>query len=118
MTESLERELELVKLQIAAENCLASVQIYVPLGFTGVIVLSLFAFSVMMQHPSSVPTASMFALIAAVLVVLSSIVLWLARREYQAGIRRLDVYVEDFRAGRPLPSVTTMCDLKEKKVKS
>jgi len=118
MTESLERELELVKLQIAAGNCLAGVQIYVPLAFGGVVVLSVFAFSAMMQYPNSSIIGQLFILIAVALMVLLSIILWLARREYQDGIRNLDVYVEDFRAGKPLPSVITMCGLKEKKVKS
>jgi len=121
MTESLERELELVKLQIAANDCLAGVRTDIPLYFSGMIVFAVFGFSVMMQYPASVPTAKMFASIGVGFVVLFGIVFVLsfvlARRAYEKSIRKLDLYVEDFRAGKPLPSVATMCGLKEKKVR-
>ena len=120
MAEKFDRDLELVKLQIAANDCLAGVQTDIPLYFSGITVFAVFGFSVMMQYPASVPTAKMFVSIAMGFVVLFGIVcvlsFVLARRTYRKSIRKLDVYVEDFRAGKALPSVTTMCGLKEKKV--
>ena len=118
MTESLERELELVKLQIAAGHWLAEVQIYIPLAFGGVVVLSVFAFSILMQYPNSSIIAEFILVMVMAVLALCIIIFRLARREYEDGIRKLDAYVEAFRAGEPLPSVTIMCGLKEKKAKS
>lgn len=117
MSESFDRELELVKLQIAAENCFAEVQIDVPLYLSGIIVVCVFAFSIMVQFPSTVPMAVITVAFAFVLGLLFYSHFVQARRRYQDGIRNVDVYVEDFRARRPLPSVTSMCRLKEKKVR-
>jgi predicted RND superfamily exporter protein len=37
------------------------------------------------------------------------------RHNYRERIRKIDRYVEDFRAGKSLPPVATLCGLKEKK---
>lgn len=118
MTESLERELELVKLQIAANDCLAEAQVYFPLLPSIAVVLFVFEFSMMLQYPSSYFANYVLPLMALGLMAALAILLLVTVIRYRHGVRKLDEYVEDFRAGKPLPSVTTMCGMKEKKARS
>jgi hypothetical protein len=115
MEEPFDKDLELVKLQIAANDCLADLQINMPTYLSAMVVFFVFGFSVMLQYPASVPAASMFALMAVGLVALSGVFIFLARRNYQDGVRALNGYEKDFRAGKPLPPFTTLCGVKEKK---
>jgi hypothetical protein len=118
MSEKFDRELELVKLQIVAGHCFTKVQIDAPLASSAVIVFVIFVFSLMVQYPSNFTKAALFVVIGLVLVFLFIRLDGRASREYEKGITQLNAYVEDFRAGRCLPSITKMCSLKEKKDKS
>lgn len=118
MSKPFDKELELVKLQIAAENCFTAVQIDFPLYLSGIIVVLVFIFSIMLAYPSSFPPALWIFSLALLLLALFCIRYLRARFTYHDDIRKLDAYVEDFRAGKALPSVTTMCGLKEKKIRS
>jgi Flp pilus assembly protein TadB len=113
--EPFDRELELAKLQIAAEDCFAGRQIDFPLYLGNIIVVLVFAFSIMLQYPSSVPAAVWVVALAFLLIALFCIRFLRARHTYHDSIRKLNRYVEDFKGGKPLPSLTDLCDIREKK---
>jgi hypothetical protein len=115
MADQFDRELELVKLQIAAEDCHTDAQIDIPLYYSSMIVLSIFALSIMLQYSPHLFMAWLGATWALVLTVLFCITYVIAHRREHDGIRKLDGYVEDFKAGKPLPSLTQLCGVKEKK---
>jgi hypothetical protein len=114
MEEPFDKELELVKLQIVANDCLAEAQIYYPLLVSIALVLWVFMFSIMLQYPSSY-LASVMLWMAFGLMCVSAILVFWTRNRYRDGIRKLDEYVENLKARKPLPPLTTLCGVKEKK---
>jgi Flp pilus assembly protein TadB len=112
---ALDRELELAKLQIAAQASLADVQINMSLVSTGIVALLVLVLAVVIQYPATVPPAVAVVLIALGLIILFDIFMFYARRKYERDIRKLNGYIEDFKAGKPLPSLTALCGVKGKK---
>jgi hypothetical protein len=118
MAESFDRELELTKLQITAEHSSAELQIYVPLAFSGAFVLFVFAFSILMQSSyGSIIAQYLAEFVLVVVIVLLAVLLFLYVNAYaihKNDIRELDSYVTDFKACKPLPTLTEMCHVSEK----
>lgn len=117
MGEPFDKDIELVKLQIAASDCLAEVQIYYPLPASSAIVFFVLEFSMMLQYPSSYFASVVVPLMALGLMSVVGILLLWTRNRYRGGVRKLDEYVEDLKAGKPLPPLTTLCGIEEKKGK-
>jgi hypothetical protein len=107
MAEAMDRELELVKLQIAAEDCHSEVEINSPIYVTMAVAVLAIAFSIKVDTV----TLLMFLGVLLIMFCLAVRTSW----RYNDGIRKLNGYVEDIEAGKPLPSLTTLCGVKEKK---
>jgi energy-coupling factor transporter transmembrane protein EcfT len=110
-----DRELELVKLQIAANDCLADAQVNIPLYFGSIIVLFVLEITVLTQLPPRSLASVVLTSIVFVLILVFVINLFWTRGRYRDGMRKLNGYVDDFRASEPLPPLTTLCGIKEKK---
>jgi glucan phosphoethanolaminetransferase (alkaline phosphatase superfamily) len=118
MGEPFDKDIELVKLQIVAETSLADMQINMSLVSSSIIILFVFLLTVVIQYPASFPPAAAVASIAFGLAILFVIFMFDARRKYERGSRELNGYVENFKAGKPLPPLTTLCGVKEKEEKT
>jgi Flp pilus assembly protein TadB len=118
MGEPFDNDLELVKLQIMAETSLADVQSDMSLVSSSFIVLFVFILTAILQYPTGSLTALAVVLVAFGCAILFVILMFHARRKYERGIRKLNGYVENFEAGRPLPPLTTLCGVKEKEEKT
>jgi hypothetical protein len=57
-----------------------------------------------------------FSMFFGVLVIMFCLAVRTSRR-YNDGIRKVNGYIEDFKASKPLPPLTTLCGIKEKKGK-
>ncbi len=112
MTESFDRELELVKLQIAAEDMYSKLQINEPLYFGTVIALFALVVSVRTEHLLD-QVLILFISVLIILIVLYEFSPWSGRSRYAKGIRNLDHYIQDLRDQKPLPSIEIMCELKK-----
>lgn len=115
--ERFDKDLELVKLQIVAEASLADVQINMSLVSSSIIALFVLVLAVVIQYPASFPPAAAVVSIAFGLVILFVVFMFHARRKYERDIRELNGYVENFKTGKPLPPLTTLCGVKEKEEK-
>jgi hypothetical protein len=109
MADPMDRELELVKLQIAANSCQAELQTYNPTYFTMAVAFLALAYSIMPQMG-----IVLFLVFMVSLAILGGLAVRVISR-YENGIRRLNGGIEDFKAHRPLPSLTYLCDIKKKK---
>ncbi len=107
MKEKFDKDLELVKLQIAAEDCHSEAEINSPAYVTMAVALLAVAFSTKLD----IVILSMFLVI---LVIMFCLAVRTSRR-YDDGIRKLNGYIADLEAGKPLPSLTALCGVKEKK---
>jgi hypothetical protein len=116
MADQFDKELELAKLQIAADACLADKQIYLPLSLSTVVVFFVLGCTIVFQpYSEAEPLAKGLAFATLCLAAVWVIVYLLTRYEYENGIKQLDRYVEDLKAGKPLPSLIVLCGVKEKK---
>jgi len=102
-----DKDLELTKLQIAAEDCHSEVEINSPMYVTVAVAMLALAFSMKMD-------IVIFLMFLGILATMFCLAVRTSRR-YNDGIRKLNGHIEDFKAGKPLPPLTTLCGIKEKK---
>lgn len=100
MEQPFDKDLELVKLQIAANDCLADAQINIPMLVSGAIVFFVLEVSIATQYPSSPLMSILFISIAVGFIWGFGILLFWTRHRYRQGVRKLDKYVKDIRAGQ------------------
>jgi len=109
MAEAIDRELELAKLQMAADAVRSESQAYGPVYLTLAVALLAIAYSIMPQMG-----LVLFLVFMGAIAFLAYLVSRVTGR-YNDGIRRLDRAIEDFEAGKSLPTLTALCGVKEKK---